>query len=172
MFAATDSVCFEVCFSVVFFLFTYSVLLFSFAATTFMETLLEAEVQKSILKFVECPPWCTQYKSIYIRQSYLDMHDLIWGGRTSAVIVGTPGIGKSVFAVYELYQALKDGKAVVFQHIPTGMTYVFQRGCNVRLDSSVPPMDAIRDEATLHFYDAGALKYQLMPTCFVYPEQS
>ena len=157
MFAATDSVCFEVCFSVVFFLFTYSVLLFSFAATTFMETLLAADVQGSILKFGECPPWCNQYKSIYIRKSYLDMHELIWDNKfkTSTVVVGTPGIGKSVFAVYELYRALKDGKRVVFQHVPSRVTYVFQPGSGVEVYSLEPPLDAISDKATLHFYDAG-----------------
>ena len=154
MFAATDSVCFEVCFSVV--LFTYSVLLFPFAATAFMETLLAANEENDILKFGVCPPWCTQYKSIYIRQSYRDMHELIWANKkkTITVVVGTPGIGKSVFAVYELYRALKESKRVVFQHAVSGTTYVFQPGSVVNV-SLVPALDDIDDEATLHFYDAG-----------------
>ena len=46
----------------------------------------------------------TGIKFLYVRQSYLDLHKLISNDHadTNVIITGTPGVGKSMFAVYEL----------------------------------------------------------------------
>ena len=64
------------------------------------------------------PPWSReQYTFMYLRKAYKDLHSIIWEDNEKTLhvlILGNPGIGKSVFALYELCHALKAGKKVVF----------------------------------------------------------
>ena len=75
------------------------------------------------------PPWLSFYGDvIVIRDVYVQLHDIIHYRPRDIIrfaIVGNPGIGKSFFALYELFEAVKAGKRVVFYHQPTNTSYVF-----------------------------------------------
>ena len=80
------------------------------------------EVKNNFLDIAEYQTmFSTDIKCLYVHQSYLDLHKLISNDHadTNAIITGTPGVGKSMFAVYELYLALREGKTVVFHHLVT-----------------------------------------------------
>ena len=82
--------------------------------------------------------------SLYIREAYTELHDLInkaENEKMHVVITGTPGIGKSLFAVYVLYRALKEGRDVLFTPILLPFFFL-QRGA--RLSQSHPPMQHFR----------------------------
>ncbi|CAI2169028.1 4398_t:CDS:1 [Funneliformis geosporum] len=63
---------------------------------------------------------------MYIRKSYCDLFEQIRGAVKGAgiIISGTPGIGKSFFAVYLLYQARCNGIPVIYQQPNVIETYV------------------------------------------------
>ena len=98
-------------------------------ATEFLKGLLSTDItQKNGLDIIEVscgPPWSKSTWSLYVRQAYTDLHAEIDATAVDVIIIGTPGIGKSYFALYELYLAVRDNKMVVFYHQPTDATYVF-----------------------------------------------
>lgn len=51
-----------------------------------------------------------QYQNIFIRSVYMDLYNLIKDMNEQMILTGTPGIGKSVLAMYMLYKELKCGK--------------------------------------------------------------
>lgn len=76
--------------------------------------------------------------------------------RTQYHFLGTPGIGKSTFAVYELYHAIKQGKNVVLQQCPSNPVYTFHDGAAFVLKSGEQALqEAVGDPSTLYVYDAG-----------------
>lgn len=75
------------------------------------------EVATSVLPIVRYPDWLV---ASFSRRSYLDLYDLIWGEYKDdniILVTGSLGIGKSVFALYILYMALKNGIIVGFSLI-------------------------------------------------------
>lgn len=59
---------------------------------------------------------------LYVRTAYKDLHSLIhdacpW---SNVLVIGNPGIGKSFFALYELYLLLQNGGAttIVYECLP------------------------------------------------------
>ena len=98
-------------------------------ATEFLKGLLSNDItQRNGLNIIEVscgPPWSKSTWSLYVRQAYVDLHAKIEATAKDVVIIGNPGIGKSYFALYELYLAVKANKMVVFYHQLTNATYVF-----------------------------------------------
>lgn len=129
---------------------------------TFMSALLKADFigeEGDIMNFTEPPPWAwKKYTSLYIRDSYKDLHDIIWDilwqTNQNVVVIGNPGIGKSFFAVYELYIALKKRKTVVFQSVPARKTYLFRPSGAVE-ELPYPNAPTLSETETLLLYDAG-----------------
>lgn len=107
----------------------------SAATAAFFENLRQAEVvpvdgmKLKLLKIASCPPWLSfRGDLIVVRDVYVQLHNIIHHrprGIIRFAIVGNPGIGKSYFALYELFEAVKEGKRVVFYHQPTNTSYVF-----------------------------------------------
>ena len=63
---------------------------------------------------------------IYVRAAYEELHaELNRRSKQQYVVIGNPGIGKSCFALYVLYKALKNKTRVVFQHQRTDTIYYF-----------------------------------------------
>ena len=123
-----------------------------------MTALLKATLRDDddIIEFSLSPPWSfKKYKSIYIREAYKDLHDIIWKRDQHVVVVGNPGIGKSFFAVYELYKALEEHKTVVFQSVPARKTYLFRPddGAEELPFPNAPTLSGMGP--TLLLYDAG-----------------
>lgn len=62
--------------------------------------------------------------SLYIRRSYRKLYELLWresrcgkpGQQRGFVVTGTPGIGKSAFALYMIQQLGREGQIVFYQH--------------------------------------------------------
>ena len=56
---------------------------------------------------------------LFVRQCYVELEDIIFDvvlhGRPSVVVSGTPGTGKSIFALYLLYQLRLQNKTVILQ---------------------------------------------------------
>ena len=99
-------------------------------------------------------------KFLYVRQSYLDLHNLIFSedyANRNVIITGTPGVGKSMFALYELYLALREGKTVVFRHLVSGITYIFDTKKNRAFTTTAPSAVYLylKEESTVYLYDAG-----------------
>lgn len=77
---------------------------------------------------------------------------------TNAIITGTSGVGKSMFALYKLYLALREGKTVVFQYLVTNTTYVFDTRQNRAFTTTAPYGAAdpyLNEKSTIYLYDAG-----------------
>lgn len=65
-----------------------------------MKELLEIKVAGNIL--CVSPPWLGKELHIYERQSCIDLHKIIWedeADKQNIIVPGTPGIGKSCFAL-------------------------------------------------------------------------
>ena len=126
--------------------------------TDFMLALLNATLSEDgdIMTFSLSPPWAYKtYTSLYIRKAYRDLHDIIWETTQNVVVVGNPGTGKSFFAVYELYIALKERKTVVFQSVPARKTYLFRPGVGAE-ELPYPNAPTLSEMGpTLLLYDAG-----------------
>lgn len=125
--------------------------------TDFMSALLNATLSEygDLMTFSLSPPWSYKtYNSLYIREAYKDLHDIIWECDQNVVVIGNPGVGKSFFAVYELYRALKDHKTVVLQSEVARMTYLFRPGEGIRYlpYTNVPTLSETGQ--TLLLYDA------------------
>ena len=135
----------------------------------FFENLRQAQVVPiggmKVLKIASCPPWLSfRGNLIVIRDVYVQLHDIIhnrprpWGIIRFA-IVGNPGIGKSYFALYELFEAVKAGKRVVFYNQPTNTSYVFaspEGKC-----SSVTGVST--EDCDLYLYDCATKVQPILP---------
>ena len=91
-----------------------------------MEELQKLEVDDNFLNVQTCPPWLSSPVVIYVRAAYEELHaELNRRSKQQYVVIGNPGIGKSCFALYVLYKALKNKTRVVFQHQRTDTIYYF-----------------------------------------------
>jgi hypothetical protein len=61
----------------------------------------------------------TTLNNLYIRESYRTIASSINPGINKAIITGTPGIGKSLFMIYLLWELVKAGKRVWTKLYPT-----------------------------------------------------
>ena len=115
----------------------------------FISALLNGRMDKDVLRFDREVPWLysSGVYNIYIRQSYKELHLKIshYLSQKNVIIVsGNPGIGKSLFLVYELYLALSAGESVLFYSVPMRMYAYFSPQENSVIVSS--------DEELLHYY--------------------
>ena len=91
-----------------------------------MEELQKLEVDDNFLNVQTRPPWLSSPVVIYVRAAYEELHaELNRRSKQQYVVIGNPGIGKSCFALYVLYKALKNKTRVVFQHQRTDTIYYF-----------------------------------------------
>ncbi len=67
----------------------------------------------------------TSLKRLYIRECYRTIASSILNqiGINNAIITGTPGVGKSLFLIYLLWQLVKEGKRVLFVYHPFSIYY-------------------------------------------------
>ena len=100
-------------------------------------------------------PYNVEVEFLYVRQSYKDLHKLISThyAENNVIITGTPGVGKSLFALYELYIAIKGGKTVVFHYQPTHTTSVFDNRKIAFISDAVEPY--LKEQDTVYLHDAG-----------------
>lgn len=75
-------------------------------------------------------------------------------GFTGALLIGTPGIGKSSFAMYAIWKALELGKTVVYQHYgnPTDFTVLRPDQAPVEIVGTLPP--AAKDPSAVFIADS------------------
>ena len=93
------------CISILYFLCLYLELLEIFNQATETEHVVEFPNETEILGM--------KVRNIYKRKSYKQLSDLI-DTKVPSIITGTPGIGKSYFAIYELFKAFKARRTVVY----------------------------------------------------------
>ncbi|RKP15804.1 hypothetical protein ROZALSC1DRAFT_4961, partial [Rozella allomycis CSF55] len=65
----------------------------------------------------------TTLENLYVRASYRTIASSINSGINKAIITGTPGIGKSLFLIYLLWELVKGGKRVLFIYHPFNIYY-------------------------------------------------
>ena len=106
-----------------------------FAANDFQDALLKAQVvvdeqcNNKVLKIGVTPPWNRYIKEIYVRVAYEDILRIMECNPDSDyLVVGNPGVGKSLFAVYVLYCALRKSQSVLFHSAVHKKIYFFQAG--------------------------------------------
>ena len=95
-------------------------------------------------------------KTICVRDVYKCLHQLTSKAPRDVVVTGNPGIGKSYFAVYELYLAVRSSKNVVYQRQNTTWCFKPKEGCAFlyegELSNSVIT-ELLRDPSTVFLYD-------------------
>ena len=138
------------------------------AATAFFENLCQAEVAfvggMELLKIASCPPWLAFRGDLIVKRDvYGKLHDIIHPGPkgiTRFAIVGNPGIGKSYFALYELFEAVRAGKRVVFFYQPTNTSYVF-----VPKEGTCWCVTGVAaEQCDLFLYDCATKREPILPT--------
>ena len=121
---------------------------------------MNAKVDSAVLQFDEPFLWRPQHKSIYIRSAYRDILDILDNDQQDYMIIGNPGTGKTCFAVYVLYHALRASKTVVFHRSSESTVYLFKPGQKAQKGwenkCRIPDL-SLRE--TLYLYDAGTRKY-------------
>ena len=131
------------------------------SATNFMNALLKANTKQNVMLFGVSPPWfIMECKSLYIRKAYKDIEKLLEilseEKQPDTLIIGTPGVGKSFFAVYMLCKALQAGKTVIFNCAARNTIYVFDSNeSQVTVYRECPPPLTLLEPSTLYMYDAG-----------------
>jgi hypothetical protein len=83
----------------------------------FYNNVFSAIEQDGWISFGQTIPLTTLNK-LYIRESYLSIASSIQSGIKKAMITGTPGIGKSMFLIYLLWNLLKQRKRVLLIYHP------------------------------------------------------
>ncbi|KAI8905906.1 hypothetical protein EDD86DRAFT_211086 [Gorgonomyces haynaldii] len=115
--------------------------------TVFWDSLATLQPIDSILRFQVIPEFFpSDLKSIYIRQSYVDLLKIIDENRGLTerrmyrmAITGTPGIGKSMFLIYVMWRLAqrKIPTVVLHRQKDRGRIYVFQRdSCRIAMHYS------------------------------------
>jgi hypothetical protein len=95
-------------------------------------TVLELACGAAVLSLPDGCNWLSQSFRLLFKRDFYDTFitnvlrsfvnsDSLGGDRV--VVMGTPGIGKSSFALYAVYSALQMGKSVVYQHHETNHIY-------------------------------------------------
>ena len=108
-----------------------------------------------MLKFAVAPPWSRAHKAIYVRAAYDGILEILRKKpQQNFLIVGNPGTGKSLFAVYVLYCALQDSKPVVFHVAVENKIYLFQADKKARWAKETCMAEELQQEGMLHLYDA------------------
>ena len=92
----------------------------------------ELEAEQRFLIFDTLPfPWV---EDVYIRAVYEEFYDLV-RQRRKVVVIGNPGIGKSLFGIYLLHRMIKEGVPVVYFRSP--YFYYFDRNGTPALESGL-----------------------------------
>jgi len=85
----------------------------------FYKSIRDATENDGWLRFSHGIP-STTLDTLYIRESYRKIESII---TNKTVITGTPGIGKSLFLIYLLWNLVKNGKRVLFIYFPLNIYY-------------------------------------------------
>ena len=89
---------------------------------------LTAVTEDNILKLKIPFSWMNG-KTIYVRDVYKCLHQVTSKAPRDVIVIGNPGIGKSYFAVYELYLAVRSSKNVVYHRQNTTWCFKPKEGC-------------------------------------------
>ena len=128
---------------------------------------MNAEVTSNVLKFEVPFPWLPHHKCIYIRSAYEDIYAILQQDQQCYMIVGNPGIGKSYFAIYVLYHALKASKTVVFHRCSERALYLFKPGQKAKMCiENACIIEELSSSETLYLYDADTRSHALQPTLY------
>ena len=126
---------------------------YNFAAELFRAALLNANIMDDVMKFEVSPPWSkVKYTSIYICKAYKEIHAKV--KERNCLILGNPGIGKSYFAVYLLYNALKDGRTAMFHSALASSMFLFKQGETAQVCSQEFYPHVVLESSTLYLYDS------------------
>ena len=126
---------------------------------------MKAEVTSNILKFDEPFPWLPHHNGIYIRSAYEDIYTILKQDQRHYMIVGNPGTGKSYFAIYVLYRALRASKTVVFHRSSEKVLYLFKPGQKAKMGLECNCIiEELTSSESLYLYDAGMKTHALQPT--------
>lgn len=122
----------------------------------------EEDFVKSVLDIDLAAQFVPNVISIYVRKAYRDLYRLIYSDtylHRPILILGSPGIGKTVFALYILYRALKDGQTVLFHSgAVTHLQYIFdptKRVVRVAHGTSSLLINFVQQPQNLYLYDVG-----------------
>ena len=127
-----------------------------FAANDFQDTLLKAQVVDKVLKIGVTPPWNRYIKEIYVRVAYEDILRIMeCNPDHDYLVVGNPGVGKSLFAIYVLYCALRKSQSVLFHSAVHKKIYFFQADQKASIFSGDQFLaEELNAEGVLYLYDA------------------
>jgi hypothetical protein len=140
--------------------------------TDFQDSLDPENLGTRYLALDRFPSWMMDDSPfIYERKSYCDLYEKIWSEEYKdmgvIVVTGSPGIGKSVFAVYIMYEALKKGMKVVVISNRSGMCYIYHPDESVKCCSSIvvsPSLiSVLQEKNTLLLVDAATKKSSALP---------
>ena len=126
---------------------------------------MKAEVTSNVLKFDVPFPWLPHHKCIYIRSAYEDIYTILQQDQRCYMIISNPGTGKSYFAIYVLYRALRASKTVVFHRCSERILYLFKPGQKAKMCiENTCIIEELTSSETLYLYDAATRRYALQPT--------
>ena len=137
----------------------YLLIVCNYPADKFQRALIEARVTSGVLQFSEPFPWLPNDKSLYVRSAYKEMYTILDHDGRNYMIVGSPGTGKSYFAIYVLYHALRASKTVVFHRSSESAVYLFKPGQKAQKGrENNCTIQALNLSETLYLYDAATKK--------------
>ena len=138
-----------------------------FAANDFQDALLKAQVVDKVLKIGVTPPWNRYIKEIYVRVAYENILRIMeCNPDRDYLVVGNPGVGKSLFAIYVLYCALRKSQSVLFHVAVHKEIYFFQADQKASIVYSGDQFlaEKLNTEGVLYLYDAATRCHPFLPT--------
>ena len=147
--------CWITCYEIIYYLPTG--LLPDSSGEEFKLQLLQNKIEDAFWKFNLCPWLYSEEQGkvdhFYIRQAYKDIYELAIE-QSSALILGTPGTGKTIFCLYVLCRLLQNNATVVVERVNFPV-FVFNNEGVFRL----PSMEAVDTEilsnkSLYYLYDA------------------
>ena len=117
--------------------------------------LLQNKIEDPFWKFNLCP-WLyieeqEKVDHFYIRQAYKDIYELVIK-KSSALILSTPGTGKTMFCLYLLYHLLQNNATVVVERVNFPV-YVFNIEGVFRIMETAN-MEILSNKSLYYLYDA------------------
>ena len=125
--------------------------------TEMMNSMQLTEVTEDNVLKLKIPFSWMNGKTIYVRDVYKCLHQVTSKAPRDVIVIGNPGIGKSYFAVYKLYLAVRSSKNVVYHRQNTTWCFKPKEGCAFlyqnELSNNSVKTELLHDPSTLFLYD-------------------